>query len=195
VTKPLSFPRRRESITELILISFQMLFFMAVLFSCIAPARAETALEYLDNGNDALQRGALDLAIIDFTKALGINPNLAKAYDNRGVSYAEEGSLKRAIADFTMAIANNPKDAEAYNNRGHAYYAMGNVTQAIFDYTRAIDNNAFYIKAYNNRALAYYFLKEYNKAWSDVHTVVEIGGNADPNFIDELKKESGSPVS
>ncbi len=98
------------------------------------------------------------------------------------------GSLERAIDDFTMAIAVNLKDAEAYNNRGHAYAVQGNLTQSVFDYTHAIENNAFYVKAYNNRALAYFLLKEYNKAWEDVHTIQAIGGTVDPALIRNLKK-------
>lgn len=144
----------------------------------------------MSDGNDDFKLGNFDQAIVEFTKAIDIDPNLAKAYNNRGVAYAQEGSLPRAIADFTMAIANNLKDSEAYNNRGRAYASTGNLTQAIFDYTKAIENNAFYVKAYNNREIAYYKLKEY-KAWSDVHTVEAIGGTIDPNFIKELKAASG----
>jgi tetratricopeptide (TPR) repeat protein len=168
-----------------------LLILLTLLFLNISPVHAETALEYLDQGNDSFKRGDLDVAILEFTKAIDANPNLSKAYDNRGVAYAREGSFPRAIADFTMAIANNPKDAEAYNNRGHAYYNQGNMPQAIFDYTRAIDMNAFYTKAYNNRELAYFKLEKYDKAWADVHTVKEIGGTPDPDFIETLKKASG----
>ncbi len=161
------------------------------LFWAIPSACAETAVEYLVDGNDSYARGDLKQAIYDYTKALDINPNLAKAYDNRGVAYAKQGFLDPAIADFTMAIANKPKDAEAYNNRGHAYAAQGNLTQALADYSKAIRYNAIYVKAYNNRALVYDELKEYDKAWADVNKIKQIGGTIDPDFIVELKKESG----
>lgn len=142
-------------------------------------------------GNDDFKLSNFDQAIVDYTKAIDINPNLAKAYDNRGVAYAKEGSFSRAITDFTMAIANNSKDAEAYNNRGSAYASQGHLSRAVFDYTKAIENNAFYVKAYDNRERAYYKLKEYDKAWADVHTVEAIGGRVDPYFIEDLKKASG----
>ncbi|MEQ9238164.1 tetratricopeptide repeat protein [Coleofasciculus sp. E2-BRE-01] len=32
-----------------------------------------------------------------------LNPNLAKAYNNRGVSYFSIGNINRAIADFQKA--------------------------------------------------------------------------------------------
>jgi tetratricopeptide (TPR) repeat protein len=167
-----------------------ILILIILLFLNIPSAHADTALQYVSAGNDAFKQGRLDLAIIDYTSAIDIDPNYAKAYDNRGVAYAKEGSLTRAIDDFTMAIASNHSDAEAYNNRGHAYAQKGNLTQAIFDYTHAIENNAFYVKAYNNRGLAYYQLKEYKKAWADVNTIKAVGGTVDPYFLEDLKKVS-----
>jgi tetratricopeptide (TPR) repeat protein len=169
-----------------------MIIFLIILFFLNNPsAYAETAVQYVSAGNDAFKRGNLDLAITDYTSAIDIDPNYAKAYDNRGVAYAREGSLTRAIDDFTMAIAVNRSDAEAYNNRGHAYAQKGNSTQAVFDYTHAIENNAFYVKAYNNRGLAYYQLKEYDKAWADVRTIKAVGGDVDPYFLQDLMKASG----
>ncbi len=167
------------------------LVFIGILFFNIPSVFAKTAGECLQDGNDFLREGYFDEAIIQYTRALDINPNLAKAYNNRGVAYAHEGSLSRAIADFTMALANNFKDAEAFNNRGQAYASTGNFTQALADYTQAIRNNAFYVKAYNNREVVYYQLKEYAKAWADVRTVEAIGGFVDPHFIEVLKKASG----
>jgi tetratricopeptide (TPR) repeat protein len=169
-----------------------ILVLIGVLLSAISSVYAQTtAVEYLQNGNDAFKQGDYDQAIYDYTKAIDINPSLAKAYDNRGVAYAQKGFLAPAIADFTMALANNPNDAEAYNNRGHAYANQGNLTQAISDYSKAIRINAIYVKAYNNRAHGFYDLKEYEKAWADVHKVEKIGGAVDPDFIEALKKASG----
>ncbi len=166
--------------------------FIGILFLSVS-VYAETPEEYLSNGNDDFKSGNLDRAIVEYTKAIDINPNLAKAYDNRGVAYAQEGSLSRAIADFTMAITNNLKDAEAHNNRGHAYAQQGNFSQAIFDYTEAIKINALYVKAYNNRGIAYYKLKEYDKAWADVRMIEGIGGTVDPYLMDDLQKATSSP--
>ena len=81
--------------------------------------------------------------------------------------------------------------AEEYCKSGNAYAQQGNFSHAISDYTRAIEISTFYVKAYNNRSFAYYKLKEYDKAWSDVHRVEAIGGSVDPYFIEDLKKASG----
>ena len=68
---------------------FRLIVVIAALFLNIPPVHAETAMEYLNNGNDAFKRGDLDQAIFEYTKAIDVNPNLAKAYDNRGVAYAQ----------------------------------------------------------------------------------------------------------
>ncbi len=165
-----------------------------LLFLTVSAVYAQTAEEHLQDGNASFKQDEFDQSIIEYTKALDIDPNLTQAYNNRGVAYAQEGSLSRAIADFTMAIANNFNDAEAYNNRGHAYAEQGNFSQAIADYTRAIRIDAFYVKAYNNRELVFYKLGEYDKAWADVHTAQAIGGVVDPTFIKMLSKESGKDM-
>ena len=36
-------------------------------------------------------KGNYDQAISDFTKAIGLDPNYAKAYNNRGLAYYTEG--------------------------------------------------------------------------------------------------------
>ena len=182
--------RLQNRLMLIMLLRSKLFIFIGVLFLS-GSVYAQTAKEHLSMGNDEFKQGNFDRAIVDYTKAIDINPNLAKAYNNRGVAYAQEGSFSRAISDFTMAIANNFKDAEAYNNRGLVYAKQGNLTRAVFDYTKAIKNDAFYVKAYNNREMAYYKLKKYDKAWSDVHTVEVIGGTVDPYFIQELKKASG----
>ncbi len=164
------------------------MFFGLAVLGFLASAWAETPQEYMSSGTEALKANAYDRAILLYSKAIEIDPNLSKAYDNRGIAYAREGSLKRAVDDFTMAIAADTKDALAYNNRGEAYVQLGNFTQAVFDFTRAIELNAFYIKAYNNRGKAYCALQAYRKAWADVHTIEAIGGVVEPYLLGDLKK-------
>jgi tetratricopeptide (TPR) repeat protein len=46
----------------------------------------------------------LDLAIIDFDKAIQLNPDLALAYNNRGIAYPDNGKAGNAIADFKKSL-------------------------------------------------------------------------------------------
>ena len=62
-----------------------------------------------------VKRVSISPAIADFNKAIQLDPNLAGAYNNRGVVYSETGKYKPAIADFNKAIQLDPNLADAYN--------------------------------------------------------------------------------
>ena len=46
--------------------------------------------------------------IEDCNKAIEIDPNMAEAYDSRGVGYMRLGEYKKAIEDFDKALEINP---------------------------------------------------------------------------------------
>lgn len=66
-----------------------------------------------------------------------MNPKLAQAYYNRGVTYWHKGNHDRAIADFTEAIRLNPKLAVAYYGRGCAYWYYGQKAKAEGDFAQS----------------------------------------------------------
>jgi lipoprotein NlpI len=53
-------------------------------------------------------------AILDFDRAVAIDPKLAKAYANRGASYLRKEEVDRALADFDQAIELEPQSPDAY---------------------------------------------------------------------------------
>ena len=84
-------------------------------------------------------------------RAIELDPNDAKVYYNRGITYGKKGEFDRAIEDFTKAIDLNPNYADAYYNRGVAYSNKGLVDYTIEDYTKVIALNPNYANAYYNR--------------------------------------------
>jgi len=113
----------------------------------------ETVRAHLDHGRACLDKGKYDDAIADYTKAIGLDPNVALAYTNRGLAYERKNALGRAyerknalgraIADYTKAIALDPNDANVYTNRGVAYGKKGEVGRAIADFRKALEINPF----------------------------------------------------
>ena len=59
-------------------------------------------------------------AVADYTAAIDLCPNYAKAYFNRGTVYNQLKEYQRAIADFDRAILLNNEYLDAYYNRGIA---------------------------------------------------------------------------
>jgi tetratricopeptide (TPR) repeat protein len=88
----------------------------------------------LNAGNAAYNKGDLDTAIADYTKAIELKPDDAEAYYNRGVAYGDKKLDDQAIADYTKAIELKPDDVDAVAYRGKKLY-----DQAIADYTKAIE--------------------------------------------------------
>ena len=83
------------------------------------------------------KQGAID----DYTLAIKINPNYAKAYYNRGYVRKDLGDKQGAIDDYNQVIRINPNYAGAYNNRGNVRKDLGDKPGAIEDYTQAIKIN------------------------------------------------------
>ncbi|MCG9132436.1 tetratricopeptide repeat protein [Candidatus Poribacteria bacterium] len=59
---------------------------------------------YNNRGIDYSEKGAHDLAIEDFTKAIELKPDYAFAYNNRGAVYRDKGEHDQAIEDCSKAI-------------------------------------------------------------------------------------------
>ena len=69
--------------------------------------------------------GNFNQAISDANKAIQLNPNFAKAYHNRGVTYAMMDNFNQAISDANKAIQLNPNYNAAYQFRERCYRALG----------------------------------------------------------------------
>ncbi len=99
-----------------------------------------------------------------------------------------QGRFTQAIVDFNRAVELKPDLEDAYYNLGLAYYKQGNLMQAVSSFNKAIEINPQDTHAYNNRAIVYYQLKEYGKAWGDVHQLEELRTVVNPQLINALNK-------
>ena len=165
------------------------------LFSCASTQEeksgASDAQFYNSRGMAYDKEGRYDQAILDYNKALKINPRYAEAYNNRGVAYRRKGQYDRAISDYNKALEINPKDAEAYNNRAVAYLGKGQYDRAISDYNKALEINPSFTEVYYARGICYYYQKQYDKSWEDIDKAQRLGLTIPTEFLDELRSASG----
>jgi tetratricopeptide (TPR) repeat protein len=82
-----------------------------------------------------------DGAITDYDQALALDPNLADAYNNRGIVQFEKGDVEAALADYSKAIALSPAHSLAYFNRGIALRWRGDLEGSQADLDRAVTLN------------------------------------------------------
>jgi len=106
---------------------------------------------HLGSGNSP--QDEYELAVADFTKAIELDQDFARAYQYRGLAYYYKSEPGKAVADYTASIRIEPDDG-TYVMRGFAYAFQREFDKAIADYNTAIRLNPASGVAYYNRALA-----------------------------------------
>ncbi|MCX6178836.1 MAG: hypothetical protein NT163_05640 [Chlorobiales bacterium] len=102
--------------------------------ACDNPESSKKAM--LDTGakvGNAVMQGSLT----EFSKAIELEKQSAKAYASRGALKYTMGDRDGAIADFTKAIEINPKSVAAYSGRGTAKVTKGDIPGASADFIEA----------------------------------------------------------
>ena len=115
-----------------------------------------------------------DKAIVDFNKAIALNPKLEEAYNNLGLTYCDAGMLDESVKTLNEAIRLNPKMDKAYYNMGNTFAKAGDYNKAIDWYNKAVGLNADYADAYNNIGNSYAAMKDYAHAIESYKKVIEI---------------------
>ena len=93
---------------------------------------------YFNRGYDKGESGNYYGAIADFTKAIEIKPNGAKAYYNRGWNKGKLNDFYGAIADYTKAIKLDSKYIDAYLNRSILKESLGDIRGACIDAKKVV---------------------------------------------------------
>jgi len=126
----------------------------------------------LKKGNEFTNpRKALEL----LDKIIGLDPDFALAYNNRGVIYNDFKQYYRAIQDLDKAIKLDPGLAMAYYNRSLPYLYLKQYHRAIQDLDRAVELDPDYAPAYNNRGLLYITIKSLYQGCADMNKACELG--------------------
>ena len=152
--------------------------------------KSKTAVHFFKGVSHSKKRDWAE-ANAEYSKVIEINAKYVDAYNERAAAYYFKGQHDRAIADFTRAIEIEPSNAWAYFARGSVYHDKGQFGWAIADFTKAIEIDPELAMAYNNRGIAYFYIKEYEKAWDDVHKAQSLGHQVHPGFLNELREASG----
>ncbi|MCC6759317.1 MAG: tetratricopeptide repeat protein [Candidatus Omnitrophica bacterium] len=148
----------------------------------------DAAMAYNQRALAYKQKGDLENALSDYTKAINLFPDYDFALTNRGILYKELGRYQQAWEDHSQAIKVNPGFSEAYLNRGNVLFSAGDFKGAVADYDQAIKtvsisarrgSTPYRAEVYSRRGAGYFFAKEYDVASKDFDQALEI----DPDNI------------
>ena len=102
-----------------------------------------------------LKRNLFDEAIVEFKRAIEIDPEFAEAYNNFGYTFLKRNSYQDAIDAFVKGIEKDGSYADLHNNLGFAYFRINKYQEAINELNKALEINEDYIVATFNLCLVY----------------------------------------
>ena len=98
------------------------------------------AEDLFDSAFKKSEAGDIEGAIADYTEAIRLNPNYAKAHNKLGIIRARNlKDYPAAKADFDRAIEINPNYGDAYYNRARVREFLEDKPGAIADYNKAAE--------------------------------------------------------
>ncbi len=162
--------------------------------------RQLSAEEYFERACQAVENWDYDGALADFTEALRLNPQLAEAWNNRGIARRVKGDLDGALADYAEALRLNPQLVYAYNNRGEAWFVLQHFSDALADFQRANELQPAHNIILSGMAVTHHALGELQQAraiWQRLlrldtryHDANWVGkeNNWHPSLIEEARK-------
>jgi hypothetical protein len=106
-----------------------------------APEAKAEFITHLLDGNNAMVKGDLDMAIHAYNRALALNPTFALIYSKIGQVYQKKNNLEEAIIYYKRALELAPEQTETLYRLGKVYGEKGMPIQAAvaFDMAREHD--------------------------------------------------------
>lgn len=153
-----------------------------------------TANLYRFRGDAKYNLSMFESAIDDYTRAIALDKENYKAYNNRANAEACLNFINEALNDYNKAVEIKSDFSDAYFNRGLINYNLQNIPEAIEDYTKAIEANNNNYQALNNRGNAFNLLGKYELALEDFSSSLKIMEHANTYFNRGLTKENLSDL-
>lgn len=88
------------------------------------------------NGDNLVGQGDREKAVVEYNKAIHLNPGIAEAYFRLGVIYDQEGQLGHALDMYQKAVNRSPYSSQYRDNLADAYFKHGEYDKAITEYGR-----------------------------------------------------------
>ncbi|MGB6169081.1 MAG: tetratricopeptide repeat protein [Geitlerinemataceae cyanobacterium] len=85
----------------------------------------EQASLYWELGRLFADEGDDEMALLNYDRAIALQPDFHKAWNNRGNSLNKLGRYEEAIKSFDRSLALKPNDHYAWKNRGNSLNKLG----------------------------------------------------------------------
>ncbi len=133
-----------------------------------------TSFAYYGRGVRKLRVNEYEWAILDFNKAIEMEPSSGETYFQRAEARKNLDEFIEAAADYAKAIQYEYKLALSYCKMGEVNFKAGNYNEAIKNYTLAIKEDPNMAEAYAGRGKVKQQQKKFKEALVDMDMAVKI---------------------
>jgi Tfp pilus assembly protein PilF len=125
------------------------------------------AKTHLERGRSFLNKGQLNDAIAELSKAASLEEKLAEAHSLLGVAYQFKGVPDWAKREFEIAVKLDKNNAQILNNYGYLLYLTGDYKEALERLSKASKLAPNDARILNNLAMAQSQLGKYDDAYEN----------------------------
>lgn len=153
----------------------------------IAAARGDTPKttdDYVDRAEILMERGLRNEALLDYGKAIELDPGNVWAWSNRAVTRVQTGDLAGAKTDLDKAESLDPGFVQNFVGRGFLADAENRPLDAVAAYTKALQREPRNKLALTRRAAAYAKLKDDAHAIADRTAAIAASPDDSVAYID-----------
>ena len=140
-----------------------LIFCIFFLCSCATAGlkNIEKANAHYQLGVSYLNEDKVQMAYVEFQKAIELDPNNKDVLNALGIIYLKFDDLQKAKNSFLKAVSIDPDFSEANNNLGGTYGKMGMWSDAVNSFKTALKNPIYKSpeRAYSNLGNAYYRMR------------------------------------
>lgn len=136
--------------------------------------QAQSAKQYFKAGDDFAKANNFTDAIIQYTRAIELDPDYEKAYIQRADAFSRIGEHRSSAEDYDRALAFEEKDSEIYYFSGKEWHLYGDNRLALVRLTAAINLKSNFMEAYQTRWGVYMALLQYENALSDAKRCLKL---------------------
>lgn len=118
--------------------------------------------------------GKFKEVIMDYSKAIDLEPDIFKLYSYRGLVYFARRRFEEAILDLKKYVESVPYDSDGYYHLGLTYNGNEQYEKGIIEFTKAIMLDPNHAYAYNGRGVSLLNSKNYDEALKDFNKAIEL---------------------
>ena len=132
------------------------------------------ALVYNNRGTAHDAKKDYDRAIADYSEAIRLAPDHARAFEARAKAYNSKFDYDRVIADYSEVIRLEPDNTAILKERAWIYQVKNDRDRAIADYTEVIRRTPGDAYAFSERGHAYEIKGDFERAIADFNEAVKL---------------------